>query len=397
MRTWWLAAITLLFAGAARLPAQECDRPTDLPPLLAVPPSPMPPTSGSRGPSGDYDPSYFYLPERAPENAGPIACGPAGRFCITPALELAWIKPVSTPNLVRVGTLNGPVAYGGQQSTPFTPGFSVAGGFWLNPEQTHGFDASFFWLPETGVNTVFFSHGSPLLLPTGGGGAFPLADAEHAGSYQAGWNTRFATADVDYRNNLICTPNARLDALIGYRYANVGEVGALYGKRVGPGGEIERFRDDIDAVNNFHGGQIGLAGEYRIDRWFISGSGKMAFGAMFTDTDLEGKFRVNGVVAPVGFYARPGVNGTREHANFAVMPVVGLTLGRQITDHCRLFVGYNFFYLSNVIHGPDVIDPTPTVIAANPQAPIAATTVRRDASTSTFWSQSVNLGLDWRF
>ena len=137
MRSGWLA-VGLVLLGAARLPAQslpslsqfempcatgECDRPRELPPLLSVP-SPMPPSPGSHGPAGEYDPGYFYLPERAPENDGPAACGPAGRFWISPALELAWIKPVSAPNLVRVGTLTGPVAYGGLDLAPAQAGSS---------------------------------------------------------------------------------------------------------------------------------------------------------------------------------------------------------------------------------------------------------------------------------
>ncbi|HEY3789885.1 MAG TPA: BBP7 family outer membrane beta-barrel protein, partial [Urbifossiella sp.] len=353
---------------------------------------------GPRGPNGEYDPGYFYLPERAPENTGPNACGPAGRFWIAPNLELAWMKPFNTPNLVRVGTPNGPVAYGGPQATLFTPGFSLNGGFWLNQERTRGFDASFFYLPQTGVNTVFFSNGSALLLPTANGGTFPLADANYAGSYQAGWTTHFTSADVNYRNCILCTPDGRIDALVGYRFANVGDTASLYGKRLGPDGQIVRFRDDIDVSNNFHGGQIGLAGEYRMNRWFISGSSKVAFGAMFTDSDLEGKFRVNGVVVPLGFYSRPGVDGTREHTNFAVMPVVGVTLGRQITDHSRVYLGYNFLYVNSLTRAPDVIDPTPTVLTSNPQAPLAAASaIRRDSTTSDFWVQSLNLGMEWRF
>jgi len=313
-------------------------------------------------------------------------------------LELAWLKPVQAPALVRLGGLSGPVAYGGQQSTPFTAGFSLSNGLWLNEGRTMGIDAGVLLLPQTGTNTVFFSNGASLLLPTPLG-PFPLADPVlgYAGAYQAGFNTRFTSADVNYRNNLFCTEDARVDALVGYRFAHVGDEGAIYGKRLGPGGEIVRFRDDIIADNNFHGGQIGLAGEYRVDRWFISGTGKVAFGAVLSDTDLEGKLRVNGTVVPIGFYARPGLNGPRDHSSVAVMPVAGLTFGRQLGDHTRAYLGYNFLYLSHLTRATDVIDPTPAVMASNPQAPQAASVLRRDAATSDFWVQTLSFGVEWRY
>jgi hypothetical protein len=414
MRSRMLAAGLLMLAGSIPVDAQvsrnfsafdvpfrpssECDSPATLPPLLPVPPATVPPSSGPGGPKGEYDPGYFYLPERAPERSGPGPCGPGGRVWLGAGLELAWLKPAQVPALVRLGSLTGPVAYGGKQASPLTAGLSLGGGFWLNEERTAGFDASLFLLPQAGTNSAFFSNSSTLLLPTPVG-PFPLADPtrDYAGAFQAGFNTRFTSADVNYRNNILCSPDARLDALIGYRFAHIGDEGAIYGKRLGPGGEIVRFRDDITAINNFHGGQIGLSGEYRMDRWYVSGTGKVAFGAVFTDTDLEGKFRVNGTVVPLGFYARPGVNGPRDHSSFAVMPVVGLTLGRQLSDHARIYLGYNFLYLNSLTRAPDVVDPTPTVLAANPQGPLAAATVRRDATTSDFWVQSLSLGMEWRY
>lgn len=39
------------------------------PPLLAIPLTPAPLAEGPRGPSGEYDSGYFYLPTRAPESS----------------------------------------------------------------------------------------------------------------------------------------------------------------------------------------------------------------------------------------------------------------------------------------------------------------------------------------
>ena len=391
--------ILMLVLAALPASAQERPVPTELPPLLSVPPTAAPPTVGPRGPSGEYDPGYFYLPERAPERARPAACGPAGRIWFAPALELAWTKSAAVPPLVRLGNATGPIVYGGDRAaSPLRAGFSIATGIWINEACTHGFDGTFFVLTGLGSESLLLANGTALQLPTATG-TFPLADpnAGTVGAYQAGLNTRFGYADANYRGNLICTSNARIDALVGYMFARLRDDFEIYGKRLGSDGEIVRFRDEAHAKNDFHGGQIGLAGEYRFDRWYVAGTGKVSFGVVTSDTDLEGKFRVNGTVVPIGFYARPDVNGPRSHSHYAVMPVVGLTIGRQISEHARITLGYNFLYLNNLTRGPDVLDPTPAVNRADPQAPVASANVRRDSTSSDFWVQSMSLGMEWRY
>ena len=397
--------LALVFAGAtaatAQPPRPDCDRPTELPPLLPVPQPEPPRPAGPRVPGGEYDHGYFYLPDRAPERearADP-PCGPAGRWWVAPDLALGWTRGANVPGLVRVGSPAGPIGYGDQRAgAPFRAGLGLTAGLWLDDRYTRGVDASFYYLSQSGAGTTLFPPGIGLYLPTAEG-TFPLSDPANgdAGAFQAGLNTRFASADVNYRQNLLCSADARLDALAGYRYARVADDFEVYGKRLGPGGEIVRFRDEASADNDFHGGQVGLAGEVRAGGWYAGVTGKVAFGTVFTDTDLQGKFRVNGVVIPSGFYARPGLAGERDHTRFGVMPAVGVTLGRQLGDHCRLFVSYNFLYLNHLTRGPDVLDPAPPVSAADPFRVNPVGVDRRDAANSDFWAQSVNLGLELRY
>ena len=385
----------LLIAGIAASAcsgyAEEPERPSELPPLLKVPPNSPPNAVGPRGPNGEYDPGYFYLPERSPDGPRrPTPCGPDGRIWIGPGLELAWMKPAEAPPLLRAGNAIGPVIYGGKPiSAPMRAGFSLATGFWMNETRTIGFDASFYYVNGTGGNSLIGPTADvPLVLPIGGAAAFPLADSAtgHLGAFQAGISTLFATADVNSRTNLLCTPNARLDALAGYRFARLADDYEAYGKRLSAAGEIIRFRDEAHTRNNFHGGQVGLAGEMREGRWFASGSGKVAFGIDFSEATLQGKFRQNGTVVPFGFYARPGLSGTQDRSQFAVMPVAAFSIGRQIGEHGRLALGYQFQYLNRVVRGPDLFVPALTsALAAG------------DPTATNFWIQSLNLTAEWRY
>lgn len=401
MRRRSALAACCLAAGtaAAQPPRPDCDKPTELPPLLPVPADPGPPPPARPGPKAEFDPGYFYLPERSPEpdKVDRVACGPPGRWWVGADLTLGWTRGADLPPLVRLGDA---AVYGGRRGgAPFRAGVGVNAGLWLDEYRERGVDAGFLYLSQDGTNSRLFAADAPLVLPTADGTGFPLADpaAGRAGAFEAGLTTRFAAADVNYRRSLLCSPDGRLDALVGYRYAHLGESFEVYGKRLGPGGAVVRFRDAADADNQFHGGQVGLAGEVWAGGWSAGGSAKVAFGTVFAETGLGGKFRVDGTVVPYGFYARPGLAGERDYTRFGVVPTVGLSLGRRLGEHARLTVGYQFLYANHFARAPDVIERTPNVSAAGPLRVLPAAPDRRDAVAADFWAQSVNLGLEVRY
>jgi hypothetical protein len=281
-------------------------------------------------------------------------------------------------------------------SVPFRAGLGLAGGVWLDPDQTRGVDASFYSLARAVDETTVFPGNAPLLLratdaATGQPLFVRLAGPDVGiGAFQAAFDTRYRAADVNYRHNLLCDDRLRLDALAGYRFASVRETADLFGKSADPAGNIVRFRDTASAANHFHGGQVGLAGECRLDRWFLGLTGKVAFGTVFTETELDGKYRMNADVYPFGFFARPTVAGRRESDRFAVVPTVGVGVGRQLGEHARVFLGYQFQYLSRLTRPGDVIDPAPEAFGPGLRT-------RREVTESDFWAQSVNLGAEFRY
>lgn len=405
MRTRRLIACGLVLLTATTVAAQAPERPTELPPLLRAPPAaqPTPAAPVPRGPVSEYDPGYLYLPERAPVAASTEpACGPAGRFWFVPTLELGWTRAAGNPLIARTGVvvpggvIPGTVVYGGRSlAAPGRAGFGLGTGMWFDPQHTRGIDASFYYLGKGTTETAIFAGNIPMLLPVhdplGTPAFFALAGPDVGiGAYQVGLSTRYASADVNYRQNLLCYGRLRIDGLVGYRYAHLGEDLQAYGKRLGPTGEIIRFKDHVDAANHFHGAQIGLAVEHQFGQWYVAFAKKLAFGGTVTTTDFDGAFRVNGTVDPYGFYSRPAVAGRRSHTDFAVMPVLTLMVGRQLWDHGRVFAGYTLQSLTAVTRATDVVDGSPTLAGYG-------TGMQRETATSSFWSQSVTLGMDLRY
>ena len=415
MRTRWLAAVGCVLlgfggVGAQPLPPPATPAPTsplpplppassDLPPFLPAPPSGPPlaevPRPGA-APGLDYDPNYLYLPERAPERPRRThrvdECGPDGRWWFSPTLELAWLSRDPAPVRVRLpvpdligsaGTLPGlflPIR--GRATEQFDPALGLTLGRWFGEGNTDGVEGSFFFRDS---ETVFggFAPGARVFFSRGDSGvpqAVPLPDPPGilaAGGFPFTLGTLYTTADVNYRHRLRCTENARLDALVGYRFAYL-EDDIYLGD--GHDGHDDYRRNRAAVSNPFHAGQVGLAGEYRVGRWYAAGSAKVAFGVVSPEVTARGLFAAaEGRIGP-GVYQRLAGLGAGERNEFAVMPVLNVSVGRQITDHCRVFVGYNFQYLSRVGRLGDALDPN-------------ATTLR----LTDFCAQAVNLGFEVRY
>ena len=404
MRTRWLVAVgvALLGVGVARaqpaaLPAIP-PAPGQLPPLLPVPlPSAVPLAEVPRpgAPGFEYDHGYQYLPERSPErfrHPAEDACGPDGRWWISPSLDLAWASTRPAPSTVRLplasrGALPGlllPV--GGRDAGRFESALGLVVGRWFGETNTHGVEASFF-VRDANATFAGRAPGTLVLFPGGADRSAPqvvvLPDAigsQVVGRFPATLGTFFATVDVNYRHKLFCAENARLDALAGYRYAYLGDELYLGELPIDYGRGRDAFRLNRAAVSSaFHGGQIGLAGEVRAGGWYAAGSVKVAFGAVTPEATATGLFAAAEGRTATGFRRLGALTGA-DRSELAVMPVLNVQVGRQVSAHARVFAGYSFNYLSRVGRLGDTLD------AAN-----AALTL------TDFWVQSISLGAEFRF
>src|SRR5262249_61712278 len=85
-------------------------------------------------------------------------------------------------------------------------------------------------------------------------------------------STWFAGAELNYRAGLLATEDARLDLLAGYRFAYLEDE--LYLGEQPADGQTLFKRNRLTAEDTFHGGQLGLAGEWRTQTWYTQGGGE---------------------------------------------------------------------------------------------------------------------------
>ena len=116
----------------------------------------------------------------------------------------------------------------------------------------------------------------------------------------------------------------------------------------GPGTRIVNS-ESFTTRNDFYGGQLGLVNEFHRDRWTLDLRSTVALGGTHQELRIDGsQVRTIPGMAPQtfvgGLLALPSNIGVHSRDVFSVVPEVGLTVGYQLTDHLKTFVGYNFLY-----------------------------------------------------
>ena len=138
---------------------------------------------------------------------------------------------------------------------------------------------------------------------------------------------------------------------------------------------------------------------------FLASTFKVALGEVHQTVDINGNttFAVPGVTtaSPGGLLALPTNIGSYTRDHFAVVPEVGVKVGYQVTEHLRVFVGYTFLYLSNVLRPGELIDRTvnvsqlPSILG--PGTLVGAPRPALTFKDTDFWTQGVNFGLELRY
>jgi hypothetical protein len=356
---------------------------------------------------------------------------------------LWWVRSATVPALI---TTSSPVNEGilGRGDTRILFGNGSFGnnlhgggrftvGHWFGCEQRWGIEGQVFFLGRNGqefrVNTSQFPTLARPFFDVNANEqsaetvASPLRGA--IGGAAVKFDSSLWGADVNLRRFLTKTNCARLDLLGGFKYISLEEelsIDENY-ERVTDVGNANVFpirgtvNDTFRTTNRFYGAQVGLTGEVRRGRFFMNGTGKVGFGTVFQTASISGMQQAtlaDGTQQQIagGLYALPGANiGTFKRDKFAVAPEIGVNFGYHLTPHVRVFVGYNFFYLSNVLRPGDQIDQgldvtripffntpggsrLPTVTNASRLSQVRPAPLLKD---SDFFAQGVNFGLQFNW
>ncbi len=425
------------------------------PPPTSLGPTPITPFDGVGGCSSCDDPCGT-CGTCGPRLSGLRGWGsndPGDRYQAWASAEylMWWQKGQTTPPLIAAnagGTPTAQVGIPGAGTNVLynqTPNYSESGGrfgigAWLPCFCNNvGVEINYFFLARQSSTAVFNSDGNPELSRPFINDP-PIMHASEPFSLQNSTDLAHGSAtvhdftqlwgiDANLRYKLYRGANCWIDALVGYRYLNLTEgidiTEDRFNEVVGtlPNTTHTREVDSFGTSNAFNGVQLGLDGECRIgDRWFIGMNAKIAMGTTSEIVNINGSTTYSGFTgilagnngtAPGALLTSVTNIGTWSQSRFAVAPEVGFKIGYDVTDHLRLFAGYDFLYLSSVVRPGDQIDvnvnpkfrpqPSPigtglsipgtlmTPAAAGPRVP---TVLLR---STDYWAQGLTFGLMYRY
>jgi len=357
-----------------------------------------------------------------------------GKWWDNDELLIWWPKATPLPPLLTATRYGAPPIYGRPETTLLVgnhsidnqdiAGYRLTVGWSVNKADTIGIEGRYFFL---GTRTLSYSvtdigntHYRALGLPyinanTGYENVLTVAQPSLSSALVTiSTTSRVQGAEANTVANLFAGSSVMLHAIAGYRFFQVNE-GLLVHQNwwLKPTGQspttIAALADQFDGRNEFHGGQIGLMADIHRGSFYVEVTGKVALGRNFEVVNVNGVTHMLmaanpipvGRTTPGGVYALPTNMGRFTHSAFAVVPEAMFKVGYKLGDRGRIYVGYNFLYLSDMVRPGDQVDRTinpnqiPILGGSNvfggPERPLLS------INRTDFWVQGLIIGFETRF
>jgi hypothetical protein len=289
-----------------------------------------------------------------------------------------------------------------------------------NTPGTFGIEGTLVYLGQTGVNftTASGADGTPAITrpitlgSEGAPNAFSVSSPGIAsGRLSVDSSTMFWDGEFNLLGHLCGGECLSFDMIGGFRYVDLEEdlkqfqhttfLGTgLLPPVGGPQGSFT-MSDVYRTRNQFFGAQLGSQMELRWRRLYTNLLGKVAMGSIHQVVEARGE---TAITTPLGATTIPGglyassTSGRRTFDDFAVIPELNFNVGVQLTPAVRVFAGYSFLYMSDVVRPGDQIGSAvnATLFPGLPGAGPAGTAVM-PFTRSDFWAQGVNFGMALRW
>jgi hypothetical protein len=371
-----------------------------------------------------------------PLKARPKPLAPPGWWVSGGALLWAVKSAPLPPTLTTfaAGSPSATTGFGGALGIPGTtvlspdhlgygalPGGEVSIGHWLASDPRFGLEASGFLLGSRSAGFSDTSAGTPPLrvpfvnVPPGAG--FPLGASSFvlaqpgfaAGGQGIASSLQFWGVEGNGIYRGFNTAGLDVSLLAGVRYLDLREGLSIVSTEsllTGAGNFIGT--DSFSTRNQFLGGEVGVKVQKQFDKFDASLLAKVALGDNYQTVVINGNSAVSGFglpagISPGGIFSQATNIGQQSRNQFAVVPEAQLQAGYRVSSAVRIFAGYDFLYVSNVVRPGNQIDTTlnftgnPAIAGVSPAILTGAARPQALFNGSSFWAQGVKLGASYAF
>lgn len=366
---------------------------------------------------------------------------PAAPVWWASAEALAWsVKSTPLPPLLTTfapGSLSAVTGFGGALGVPGTtvlspdhlgygvfPGGRLTLGRWLDFDPRFGVEASGFGLGSRSAGYSVISSGTPpLRIPfnnlspaalgfPAGSSSFVLADPGFAnGSQFTKSSLQFWGIEGNGLYRVYSKDTLGVSLLAGVRYLDLREGLSIVSTEVQTGGVTNGTfiaTDNFSTRNQFIGGQVGVKAQQQFGQFDGSVLAKVALGDNYQTVSINGNSSVTGFglpqgITPGGIFTQSTNIGQQSRNQFAVVPEVQLQLGYRVTSALRIFVGYDFLYINNVVRSGNQIDTSLNFSGSGPISGVTPATLVGAArpapqiNGSDFFAQGAKVGASYAF
>ncbi|WP_158265353.1 BBP7 family outer membrane beta-barrel protein [Blastopirellula marina] len=376
-----------------------------------------------------YDPSMYepvgdYVEYENYAGAGYDSCGDGGalppRAYGGVEAMMVWRKGGNYPPLLTTsanadrGILGNPSTQivwgdGNEHGNP-TAGGRITLGLWLDDYQNWSVGGRFMALEEQSQGFTATSDQYPVLaypffnLNTGLQDstivALPGTGTGAANNTTVNFENRnsFYMGDAFLTKHIATNNGNRWDFIGGYTYFKMED--SLYNDATftvqdlaPPGGlstgDVVRYSDRFDAVNEFHGGHVGLMAEFQDGPFSWRAMGKLALGSAHQEATVSGLTTANGnFVRNEGVYALASNSGSFSRDKFVYVPEINIEMLYAYNCNLDFKIGTTFIYFSDIVTGGALINNN---IDPNGTAPVF------QFNEQEYWILGMTAGVEYHY
>jgi len=234
--------------------------------------------------------------------------------------------------------------------------------------------------------------------------AFPAA--RENGRISVSGTSDVMGADLSVHQFLYGKFGGTIDLVYGYQFMRLDEdlsiSSGATNLEVGPipVGAIVNVTDSFEAINEFHGAQIGFASRYREQCWSFNSMIKFGFGSLNRIAKRRGSTTTivgsDTTTINEGLLVNNNNSGKYSDRTFGWIPELDLSLGYRFSSRLDATFGYHLIMMTDAVRVSGTIDPE-LGVNTNPGSPSDPVRPSPDMRFGTFYLQGIHFGIQYGY